>query len=245
MTRLQSEWHRLYATSSPNELTQGNEEAPLIDPAGRVRALVLGLARPADWSELSVVWQALQSELGLPAPGIVVSGIDGFELWLSLDEPVPVAQAHAFLESLRARYLSHIAPERITLLPAADPHAPLHARHAARVPALQAHADQWSAFVAPDLAPVFADTPWLDIPPSTEGQAELLSRLKGIKPAAWQAALAQFNRGSSPLPAGAPATTSFDDPKRFLLSVMNNEAAPLALRIEAAKALLPHLPPNR
>ena len=34
-----------------------------------------------------------------------------------------------------------------------------------------------------------------------------------------------------------PQTT--DDPRRFLLRVMNDESVALALRIEAAKALLP------
>lgn len=31
------------------------------------------------------------------------------------------------------------------------------------------------------------------------------------------------------------------DPKRFLLGTMNNDSLDLALRIEAAKALLPHI----
>ena len=32
-------------------------------------------------------------------------------------------------------------------------------------------------FVAPDLAALFADEPWLDLPPSSDAQADLLARL--------------------------------------------------------------------
>ena len=41
---------------------------------------------------------------------------------------------------------------------------------------------------------------------------------------------------------GGTSVAGHADAKRFLLSVMNDEAAPLALRIEAAKELLPHGP---
>jgi hypothetical protein len=208
--------------------------------------LVLTLARPADWPALSAVWQGVQVDLGLPAPGIAVSGLDAYQLWFSLAEPLPVPQAHAFLEALRARYLSHIAAARLGLLPiAADTQAPPAARHAAQVPAQQADVEQWSAFLAPDLAPMFAETPWLDMPPSPEGQAELLSRLRSITPPDWQTALARLQPAPAaampPSTAGAPeAARTCLDPKRFLLSVMNDDTVPLALRIEAAKALLPH-----
>jgi hypothetical protein len=45
----------------------------------------------------------------------------------------------------------------------------------------------------------------------------------------------------TPAPARETAATPpdpTDDPRRFLMRVMNDETAPLALRIEAAKALL-------
>jgi len=87
--------------------------------------------------------------------------------------------------------------------------------------------------VAPDLAPVFAEEPWLDTPPGEEGQADLLARLQSIKSAALPGPAAAAAAGATP----APATNS--DPKRFLLEVMNDASVPLALRIEAAKALLP------
>lgn len=241
MTRLQSEWQRLYQPGTAN--------TSLIDPEGRVRAMVLALSRPADWAALSAVWQAVQSELSLPAPAIAVSGSDGYQLWFSLAEPVPAPQAHAFVESLRARYLSQIEPARICLFPALDAPAPQSNWYAGMVPAQHAQADQWSAFVAPDLAPVFAETPWLDIPPSPDGQADLLSSLRSIKPDAWQTALARLQPAPAlPRPATASASASLSaetaqpcpDARRFLLGVMNDESVALALRIEAAKALLPY-----
>jgi hypothetical protein len=47
------------------------------------------------------------------------------------------------------------------------------------------------------------------------------------------AGIGQVKTGSAPADAWLA-------PKRFLLDVMNNEALELALRIEAAKALLPY-----
>jgi hypothetical protein len=222
MTRLQSEWQRLYH--------------PLIDADGRIRAMVLSLGKPADWEALSQVWQAVQAELSLPAPAIAVSGVDAYQLWFSLDEAVPVAEAHVFMTALQDCYLSHIAPARIACLPAPDEDPQ---------PGREVRPGQWSAFVAPDLAPIFADTPWLDIPPSPEGQAELLSRVRRIKPADWRAALALLQPGQASVQPSmfiqAQATTGPQpDPRRFLLGVMNDEKVPLALRIEAAKALLPY-----
>ncbi len=224
MTRLQTELERLYLAAP----------ASLADAQGRVRALVLEAVQPASWDRLSAVWQGVQAELELPAPAIAVSGTDGVQLWFSLEAPVAAAQGHAFLDALRRRWLADLAPARVRLLP--DPAAPL--RHAAHVPALLAE-DQWSAFVAPDLAAVFADTPWLDVEPGEDGQAALLHGLHPIKPAAFAEALAHLRAPAQDAPAPAPASPAHaDDPRAFLLRVMNDETVDLALRIEAAKALL-------
>ncbi len=237
MSRLQSQLRRLY-------LLPG-DDASLVNAAGQVRALVLELTRPADWEMLSAVWRGVQADLALPAPAIAVSGIDGLQLWFSLAEPVSATRAADFLAGLHARYLPEAAAGRLRAFPsAAQP-----GRHAALVPAPQGDAGNWSAFVAPDLAPVFADTPWLDIPPSSEGQADLLARLQSIAAAAFDAALSQLQSAASPTAAPiapiAPIASSSPiavpdlDPRRFLQAVLNDETAPLALRVEAAKALLP------
>ena len=202
---------------------------------GRVRALVLSLAQPADWAVLGRVWQGVQTDLGWPAPGIAVSGTDACQLWFSLADPVPAAEAHALLEYLRTRFLAEVPPHRVELLPSAD-----GMRQAPVMPALQTDSPEgevWSAYIAPDLALVFAETPWLDIRPGSEGQAELLSRLSSIRAAEYRAALpvAQAAITVATLTLG----TAFTDPRQFLLSVMNDAQVEMALRIKAAKALLP------
>ena len=246
MSRLQQELQRLYGPQADARLGLDLDARGLVDAQGRVRAMVLELARPADWASLSAVWGGVQADLALPAPAIAVNGREGCQLWFSLLEPVPVPQAAAFLEALRRRYLGEIAPVRVAMLPALDSASGGPPRHARPVPALQADGGLWSAFVASDLAPMFADEPWLDMPPNPDGQAQLLAPLKSIPSGEFELALQQLR----PTPclatpglasnASAPAAASLD-PKRFLLGVMNNDSLDLALRIEAAKALLPYV----
>ncbi|OOG87875.1 hypothetical protein B0E41_03075, partial [Hydrogenophaga sp. A37] len=125
--------------------------------------------------------------------------------------------------------------------------------HATRIPALHPDTGRWSAFVAPDLPAVFGDDPSLDFQPGEDAQAELLSRLASITPDAWQAALARLQPAAvvaAPTPTAVPtpplaASTPhhalngpYQDPRRFLMDVMNDPTVALAYRIEAAKALL-------
>ncbi|MEL4178718.1 hypothetical protein [Roseateles sp. PN1] len=247
MNRLQSELNRLFRPV-PDAAATGAEHAAggLLDAQGRVRAMRLGLAQTADWRELSLVWRGVQLDLGLPAPAIAVSGLEAIELWFSLAQPVAVAQAQAFLEALRQRYLPELALRRISVWPASV----VTTDSGELLPPQQRKSEQWSAFVAPDLAPVFAETPWLDIPPSEEGQADLLRSLSAIKPAEFEAAMSLLypeptasaaSNADSAGPQSSPALPPGNlNAKQFLLKVMNDEAAPLALRIEAAKALLPY-----
>jgi len=272
MTRLQSEFRRLYLpTAAPSAAqTAESQGSALIGADGRVRALVIELTDPADWEPLAPLWRGVQTELDLPAPAIAVSGSHGLQLWFSLVEAVDVATAQAFLEALRRRYLGALPERRLRLLPSATPSnrqdLPTGAiDHAAPLPALQPTTGLWSAFVAPDLAPLFSDTPWLDVPPGDEGQANLLAALVSIRPAQFDAALARLQPAESaprpapvtaPVPAvtphpaaaaqpfdrvgpGSGPTTPFHDPREFLRAVMNDPGVTLALRIEAARALLP------
>ena len=238
MNRLDTELNRLYLGGLL--FAQGDaQDLSLVDARGRVRALVLEVVRPAGWDALSRAWQGVQAELELPAPAIAVSGTDGVQLWFSLEASIETAQAHAFLESLRARFLADVPASRVRLLP--DPAEP--GRHAPLVPKVQASGDAWSAFVSPDLVAVFSETPWLDVEPGEEGQAALLRGLQSIKPAAFADALSRLRAPARDAPAAAPArapapTGRADDPRAFLLRVMNDESVDLALRVEAAKALL-------
>lgn len=248
MTPLQSEQRRLYLPTDP-----ATPPDSLADPQGRVRCLVLELTGPPDWKVLARVWQGVQ-DLGLPAPAIAVSGSDGLQLWFSLAEPLAAARGHAFLLGLRTRFLTEVKPGRIRLMPASGAIAGRPDLHARLVPAPQpgpgGDGGNWSAFVAPDLAPVFGDTPWLDIPPSPEGQAELLRRLVPMAPAAFDTAWQMLGLGrQKPAPPAEPGATprmaaaeeqapAHEEPRAFLLRVMNDAGVDLALRIEAAKALL-------
>ena len=222
MNRLQAELQRLYAPA----------------PDG-VRGLVLELARPGDWSTLAAAWRGVQAELGLPAPAIAVSGTDALQLWFSLAGAVPLAQGLAFLEALRGRYLRD-SPAGCVCAGAA-PGA------GGAWPPAQLEADRSSAFIAADLAPLFSDEPWLAHPPGAEAQAELLSRMSTTATDVFGQACARLQQPAAPQAvagteagtAAAPGAVRTGDPREFLLGVMNDPAAPLALRIEAAKALLP------
>lgn len=245
MNRLQRELQRLYEPQADAGLGPGLDARGMVDAQGRVRAMVLELARPADWAALSAVWGGVQADLALPAPAIAVNGSDGFQLWFSLVEPVPASQAGAFLDALRRRYLGDSEPVRVAMLPALDTASARPLLHARPVPALQAGSGFWSAFVASDLVSMFTDEPWLDMPPSPDGQAQLLAPLKSIPLAALELALQRLGPAavpSAPVQASSAAAQAdaSHDPKRFLLEVMNNDKLELALRIEAAKALLPY-----
>jgi hypothetical protein len=243
--RLQTELQRLFGTQPETE--------------GCVRTLVLGLSGPADWPALATVWRGVQADLNWPAPAIAVNGVDAFELWLPLLVAVPLSDARRVLQTLCARYLSDVAPARWRLWPALDEGlaAPPQAQ-----PQLHAATGRWSAFVAPDLAAVFGDDPSLDVPPGDDAQADVLSRIQHVKPADWQRMLAQLAadthlpalRANHALVAQAThgvglqqmprseASPSYpdahDEPRRFLLNVMNDPTVEMALRIEAAKALM-------
>jgi hypothetical protein len=248
MNRLQRELQRLYGLDADDGRILDPDTVGPVDVQGqvrvKVRVMVLELARPPDWAALSTVWSKVQTDLGLPAPAIAVNGSDGLQLWFSLLEPVPVPQAGTFLDALRRCYLGDVSPLRVALLPAFDTasaRSPLHARP---VPALQTGSDRWSAFVATDLVPIFADEPWLDVPPNPDGQAQLLESLKCIPAEEFERALQRLRPLADPA-APAPASMAEEpaaaslDPKRFLLDVMNNDSLDLALRVEAAKALRP------
>lgn len=241
MNRLEAELQRLYLSAG---------EAPaLVGPAGQVRALVLELVRPATWSDLSVVWQGVQADLDLPAPAIAVSGQGGCQLWFSLAQPVEAEAGQAFLDGLRTRYLAGMPPERVRMAPSPDASGAV--RHVDAIPPTQVAPERWSAFVSADLAPLFADEPWLDHPPGADAQADLLSRLastssegfaraserlRAAGPAPVQAA-PRVQEGHAPGPV-ARAADAAQEPAAFLLAVMRDPSVDLHLRIEAAKALL-------
>ena len=244
MNALHSELERLYwASPSKDALDTSLDSDCLITPDAKVRAVILELARPADWGALLPLWQGVQADLELPAPAIAVSGVDGYQLWFSLLEPVPAAQACSFLQALQKRYLGTVAFNRLTLWPCGDSAASRKMTVVGLVPSQQAGTGRWSAFVAADLASIFSEEPWLDLAPNPEAQATVLSRMESIQPSAFETAwtrLAPLATNTNRLEFAPPSTDKHDlHPQRFLQDVLNDPSIDLQIRVEAAKALLP------
>ena len=257
MSRLHSAFARLFLPDPTQAPPAALTAADLLDAQGRTRALVLELAAPADWDLLRTVWQGVQADLGLPAPAIAVSGAEGIQLWFSASAPVPVADARRWLEALCRRYLPEVKAHRLRLFPGGDAAAAGGAAvvHAEPVPTAQPDREKWSAFVAPDLVALFTETPWLDSEPGDDGQGSLLERIGVMKPGWLEAGLGPDTAGAdageaSGMPTSPPALTVEEravttararwrrEAALFLQRVMNDETAPLALRVEVAKALL-------
>ncbi|MFM6985663.1 MAG: hypothetical protein ACKOXQ_03425 [Hydrogenophaga sp.] len=244
MSRLHTEQQRLFGHHAPAE--------PSVVP-DEVRAFVLALHSPADWAALAPLWRGVQADFDWPEPAIAVNGSDAFELWFALADPMPRAEAAELLTQLQRRYLADVRADRLRAWPAADAAPPV-------CPPFAAGPERWAAFVSPDLPAVFGDDPALDFEPGADAQADLMARLRPITATLLCRARAVMTPAEKPAPptlpaaaaqpATAPAATpaasstgtitlgQYNDPRAFLLSVMNDPATPLALRIEAAKGLL-------
>lgn len=221
MTRIDQERQRLYP----------------VCPEGQTRTLALHFARASDWPAVAALFQALQTELELPAPAVSVAGTHSFGVWLSLAEAVPTANAESFLLGLQQRYLSAVPARHLDLQACAAP---------PQIPALIEENGKWSAFIDPTLGDMFIDEPWLEIAPNPEKQADILAGLRSIKGedllrvlSSWQAPVGSGEHAARHADTPVHASMQYSDPRRFLLAVMNDPSVSLALRIEAAKALLP------
>ncbi|MBI2275989.1 MAG: hypothetical protein HYU74_01415 [Dechloromonas sp.] len=266
MNKLMTQLQRLYflparAGAIPDPATA---ELLLVSPDGMARTMVVKFERPGDWEQVARLYQAMQDELDLPAPIISISGHQGYSLWLSLAEPVPVALARRFLAALRRSYLAGIPDEKLELLPAPGQPASVALAASELVPTLHGPTGKWSAFIDPSLGAMFSDEPGLEMAPNMDRQAEILAGAKSIAAAEFQRAL---NRLETPVaPDAGPAEqgtdqpsevarvagrphaqlnvgSQYNDPKSFLLAVMNDPSASAGQRIKAAKALLPYFAP--
>ncbi len=260
MSRLISELQRLYAPAGKDWPAQG--QPALLDDWQCTRTLLIEVQCPLDWGVVARLGVAVQADLGLPVPALAVNGRDAYQMWFSLTTSVPVPQACAFLAGLHKRYLAEVPAPRIRTWPTPDAGTDEREHPAPSLPPMQMPSGDWSAFVTPDLAPMFTDSPWLDIAPRLDGQAEILSGLQSMaaqdfvhalglladQPAALsaaevEAAKADMTTEPSAMPQGLDGLDRYakvaGDPRQFLMAVMADEQAPLALRIEAAKALLP------
>lgn len=236
----------------------------LVGPNGTTQAMVMNFERAGDWARVASLYRAVQNELDLPAPAVSVSGYRGYGIWFSLAEPVPVAQARAFLLALHRKYLADIPMPDLEFHPTTA--APSITR---LVPSLHMASGKWSAYIDPSLCGMFIDEPWLEMAPNMAKQADILAGLESIKAGVFQKALTilqtqaatDANPGLHPIErpadlpgeaAGQPASgatrtglklnvgNDYRDPESFLLAVMNDPSASTRQRIRAAKALLPY-----
>lgn len=256
MNKLIAELQRLFFHPglSPDEVSLASGAAQAFEPLGpdgQLRAMVLGVSGAEAWDYVAALWQEVQDDLQLPAPVMAVTGADGFLLWFSLAEPVPLPKARAFLAGLCRRYLGELPEARLIVCPPGP---------VSLVPAINGASGKWSAFIDPSMGRVLAHEPWLDIAPNPERQADLLSNFARIDRGAFERAVAQLapppalatptaveavQAGVPVLPAGGTTERlgvegCFGDPKSFLLAVMNDPTASATHRIDAAKALLPY-----
>lgn len=200
MQKLTSELQRLYLFAGQQH------DAPSIDLVkdGMVRTLVIDFHKTADeqhWARLCDVANALQTELGLPAPAVSVSGGECYRLWLSLAQPLPEAQAKQFLALLHKAYFE-------------DEQIDFGRSQVDLPPALNRATGLWAAFVNPSMGGALAEDLGLEMMPPEAAQAAFLERLGSISTEEYQQALATLQRKHGAAPASAPSspavTTSND-----------------------------------
>jgi hypothetical protein len=182
MQKMMSELTRLYFPTGalkPDLLAQrraghGAEAIALADGSA-TRALVIpfrktpGAAQAQHWTDLCTLANALQAELGFPAPAVSISASNGYYLWLSLETPVPIAQARIFFDLIRTAYVPGMAPfsdaagAAVELPPCLDPQT-----------------GKWAAFIDAGLGAAFADESGLEMAPPLAAQAALLERIERI-----------------------------------------------------------------
>ena len=179
MQKLIAELRRLYLSNDRRyddaalERHLRGEHTMQVDLAGDdglARALVIEFRRLPDdghWSQLCETANALQTELGLPAPAVSVSGGDSYGLWLSLETPVPVARLRQLKALLHQAYF---AQQDIDLDNTSVELPPC--RHQA--------GGLWAAFINPGIGASFADDLGLDMPPPVGAQTAFLEGLRGI-----------------------------------------------------------------
>lgn len=178
------------------------------------------------WTRLCEVANALQGELGLPAPAVSIDGASAYYLWLSLETPVPTARAQDFLAALRQAYFpeTEIAPDAAT--------APVYLP-----PCLNPRTGKWAAFIHPGMGASFADDAGLEMAPPVAGQVAFLEGLDSIGAAQFEAALGKLQgRGAANQVAVVRAAVSAAVPATVpaLVAPATQAAAPEGLLLKDA-----------
>ncbi|MBZ2209534.1 hypothetical protein [Massilia soli] len=205
MQKLISELSRLYLPAgavAPDALAEHmlgktTLAVPLVSDSGMTRALMIPFRKAKNggdearhWTQLCALANALQADLGLPAPAVSISGADGYGLWLSFADPVPASAAQQFLALLGQAYFPDTAVD-----PAAV-NAPVELP-----PCLNQASGKWAAFIHPGMGASFADESGLEMAPPMAGQLAFLEGLHSISEDQFRHALAVLQPPHSPAPA--------------------------------------------
>jgi len=189
---------------------------------GQERAITIAFVRlagdgeAAHWERLCVVANALQAQLGLPAPAVSIDGATGYGLWLSLDSPVPALLRQQFMELLCAEYCPEmsVAPDAVSM-------------PAARPPCLHPASGKWAAFIHPGMGAAFADEPGLDVQPTEAGQLAFVEALQSIDATRFSQALDHLRRAQASTVAQAMAPEAS-------VPTVSGDAAPAGLLLKDA-----------
>jgi len=180
---------------------------------GGTRSIALAFKKlPGDgeaghWERLCSLANTLQSELGLPAPAVSISGSGSYGLWISLAKPIAPPQVLEFTELLYRVY----CPEQAGAGANATPELP---------PQMNQVSGKWSAFIHPGMGASFAGDEGLEVQPPEAGQVALLEGLESITPSQFGQALDRLRKAagaSAPQAAATAPTPARAAPEGLLL----------------------------
>jgi hypothetical protein len=195
---------------------------------GLTRALAItfrkafGDGETGHWDRLCRVANALQADLGLPAPAVSIDGASAYRLWLSLETPVPADQAQDFLTLLRQTYFPEyeLAPDAAT--------APVYLP-----PCLNPRSGKWAAFIHPGMGASFADESGLEMTPPLAAQVGFLEGLGSIDAEQFRQALRKLEQRQPPARVAAPAPAPAELPSTAAADALAAEAFALQPQAQA------------
>ena len=180
MEKLIAELKRLYLIDQPGAPHTSDLAAhlrgettiriDLADENGMARALVLEFHKTRDdahWQRLCEVANALQHDLGLPAPAVSVSGGSSYGLWLSFEAPLPPAQLREFHALLHKAYFG-------------DEEVDFGKTMVELPPCRHRETGLWAAFINPGMGASFAEELGLEMTPPIGAQSQFLEGLRSI-----------------------------------------------------------------
>jgi len=211
MDKLTSELMRLYLlpdSPAAQALAQRAPDGPcdpvgLASSDGLLRAIALPFRKAAGedaqhWERLCTVANGLQADHGFPAPAVSVASTGGYVLWLSLEAPVPMAEARRFVAGLDGLWPDTLPSPDTVGMPVELP------------PCQNGAAGHWAAFIHPGMGASFADESGLDMAPPAAGQVAFLEGLHSITADQFRAVLDRLVPPLPP-PVAAPACAGVPD----------------------------------